>query len=159
MEQIKTWVQFASGESAILLTTTSHPAVPSAFTVWMARDHGLPPRGPPDAQASIWAQKCPRLNQLLWHQWWEISSQQQWGMFWQMSFICPSVKLYLSFLLQNGWTQAHHKTTPANSSNRCNRDSLQATRSTHSNQFERAGPEQAALDTLRNTEATTEHGP
>lgn len=42
-------------------------------------------------QMHVWAQKCPRdWNPLVWHQWWEISSQWQVGMFWQKSFIYPS---------------------------------------------------------------------
>lgn len=45
-----------------------------------------------------------RLNPLVQHQRWEISSQLQSGMFRQVSFVYPSVELYLLFLLQNRWT-------------------------------------------------------
>lgn len=54
-----------------------------------------------------------------------------------------------AFLLDNGRTLAHSNPTPASSPKRCNRASLQAPRSTHTDRFERPQPEQTALDNMQ----------
>lgn len=106
-----------------------------------------PSKGLPDACASIWAQKCQRD----WIHWFSTSGGRsvlsynqgcsgKWALFILLwSFIYSS----FSRIDEHRHTvKTHLQTAP----NRCNRDSLQAPRSTHTNKFERAGPEQTALN-------------
>jgi len=91
----------------------------------------------------------------------EISSQLQLRVFCQVQITLQSF-LY-AFLLHKGGTQTHSNPTPASSPNRRNKAYLRAPRSTHTDRFVRAWPEQTALDnmlcSLKNIETTTEGGP
>lgn len=140
-----------------LVTATGHPTVPSAFTVWMAktgkhRKMARGYRGPPQKVYQMHLlpselKKCQRD----WIHWLSTSGGRsvlsynqgcsgKWALFILLwSFV------YFSFSRideHRHTVKPHLQTAP----NRCNRDSLQAPRSTHTNKFERAGHEQTALN-------------